>query len=370
MKKKGKNPISGVKVMKKDKQRGGLAALNISNINKHRTPKIFIGLSKQYLRKQNESVEDLMDYIKNILIEHNKEESYLLIKDLLKNNNRVSRYSIKENRIFLSAWVQGPPTYDLYQKNEFQQEKSFDTIEDLEEDDSVVLETYNIDIEEKASLSLLTLDLDFSSENITYSLHHNGIVISIHAIARLIQRMGYQSQHIDIKKEIDQIIPWASIKTSLVANGLPYMRQLLTPSENGVWCGSLCIIPDRARENSLSPVYFVKTFLSKGLMTDNQLERLKDLCQCDDILTPELYLEVDVFLETLKPPSENVALPGLIKILDAKDDFYSKDKLIDRVEETLNTLNIDYNKVMSGGITKQIFLDKFSEYRMVEKSHI
>lgn len=336
--------ISGVKINKKAKQKGGLAAFDHSRrFPTNKTPKIYIGLSKQYLRLQNQYVESTIEEV----VELAKTDEFIKnISAHVKQKMCVTSLSETEDRISFSAWVQGPPSFSLFN------------------------EDYNLDTEEKTALSLLTMTVKSNDGKPEYAIYHNGVVISIHAIARLIQRMGYESEHISIKKEIDQIIPWATIKSSLMDNGIKYMKQLVSPSNHGMWFGSMALIPDRKREMKPSAVYFVRTFVSESILEENQVERLntmRDLGITDD---EDLKNSINEYLVTKKTPDDEVAISGLIQVMEAKDDFYSEDKFMERVLHTIE--ESDYQKTSQIDDSDFSPIEKFEmfEYRPVERANI
>ena len=336
--------ISGVKINKKAKQKGGLAAFDYSRrFPSNKTPKIYIGLSKQYLRLQNEYVEDT---IKDVVEISNKKDFIENITSYLSHRKCISFWFQEEGRVSFSAWVQGPPSYSLYSDN------------------------YDIDNEEKTALSLVTMTIEDRDGQAYYEIHHNGVVISIHGIARLIQRMGYESEHLSIKREIDQIIPWATLKSSLIANGLKHMKQLLTPSNHGMWFGSLALVPDRNREGKPSFVYFVRTFVSEGILEDNQIERLETIREEDTTQGEVINQATREFLIRGITPVDEVALPSLIQIMEAKDDFFSEDKFIDRVMDTLDKQEYAKPEVIDVNEFKHISEYREYEYRPVERANI
>ena len=306
------------KKIKKNKfQKGGIYNLYASdsfpaskeNIKKYSHDES-IEISKKFVDKENGVMQLLIDNLYQIFISNKSNNiKYKKIKKIVSKNNTLLSY-FNDNEITITSWIKGPPLLN-------------------------VGENYNIENEESYSLCLCTLNIIFDNESIKYSIHQNGVVVSLHAIARFIERYDSKIKDSIIRDELFKLIPYI-----IISNKYYYLKKeniSKTPyiSDNGVWLGSTIFSKDISQNYNI-PVSFIRTFISKDIMSKDQLiffnnNIIKDYSLDDKNIT--------VFLKTMNSNNIN-NYDSFMEVIDySKFIFMSDDKFIERVSPNKINLN-------------------------------
>ena len=298
--------------VKKKYQSGGVRALSsYSSKSSGATPKVFIGLAKKYMRNQDlysiNTLNDVRRYLNSD--DENRHAVFHKAKNYLKNRKAISKLKINKNTVYFSYWVKGPPMLVLTDN-----ESDFKI---SEEETSIILKTVQLSLNKYGEFSIKEKE--------------TGIVVSIHAVARIIQRLGYNACHTQIKEELDHLIMWYShIYYASIEGETPFMDGVSVVSENGVFSGTYVLLRNSA-SNLFQPIYFVRTFLSEGIMTEEQKYVFNYIKNSEIMKGQEKY--IDNIQEGFDVDSETI-LRDLKTLFELKKYFYSKDKLIERFSDS------------------------------------
>ena len=269
-----------------------------------------IEISKKFVDKENGVMQLLIDNLYKIFISNKSNNiKYKKIKKIVSKNNTLLSY-FNDNEITITSWIKGPPLLN-------------------------VGKNYSIENEESYSLCLCTFNIIFDNENIKYSIHQNGVIVSLHAIARFIERYGSKIKDSVIRDELFKLIPYV-----IISNKYSYTKKeniSKTPfiSENGIWLGSTIFSKDISQNYNI-PVSFIRTFISKDIMSKDQLIFLNNNIIKDYSSNNK---SICLFLKTMNSNNVN-NYDSFMEVMDySKFIFTSDDKFIERVSPNKKSLN-------------------------------
>lgn len=314
------------KIKKQNLQKGGIynlyatdAILTSKENYKRYSHDESIEISKNFVDKENGVMLLIIDNIYKIFISNKSiDVKYKKIKKIIDKHNSLLT-SFEDNQITITSWVKGPPM--LY-----------------------VGSNYDINHEESYSLSLCTFNICFNENNICYSIHQNGIVVSLHAIARFIERYEGKIKDSIIRNELFSLIPYAIISNKYVQIEQNNVTKTPFISNNGAWLGTTVLSRDTFQKYNI-PVSFIRTFISKSIMSKDQL-----LFLSNNLIKENLIYNKNIFTFLKNMDTKNINdFDYMLDIMNySKFIFTSDDKFIERVSPDIelfkekNDINIKY----------------------------
>lgn len=314
------------KIKKQNLQKGGIynlyatdAVLTSKENYKKYSHDESIEISKKFVDKENGVMSLIIDNIYKIFLSSKSIDiKYKKIKKIIEKHSSLL-ISFDENEITITSWVKGPPM--LY-----------------------VGENYDIKHEESYSLCLCTFNIIFSENNIYHSIHQNGVVVSLHAIARFIERYDGKIKDSIIRNELFNLIPYVILSNKYVQIKQENVAKTPFVSNNGIWLGTTIMSKDMC-QNYNFPVSFIRTFISKSIMSKDQLLFLSNNLIKDNFTNNKNIFQ---FLKNMNT-KDIYDFDNILNIVDySKFIFTSDDKFIERVFpdpklfKNKNDLNIKY----------------------------
>ena len=305
--KKIKNKKVSKITIKKRNQTGGVMALDPkdSSINNRILPKIYIALANKYIEHQDIFSKNTLIQVKSI-IERSDKKSVLKnrINTFLKNRQAISLYSEDEyGNIYFSQWAKGAPHFTPKGNN------------------------YKIE-EESTSLYLSTFKIDFSEDTLTIKEKENGVIVNVHTIARILQRLGYTANHITIREQIDQIICWYDSMYQLALNGnISSLSGVSIKTNSGIISGTYVLFKNEISVK-YTPVFLARTFISEDIMNSSQSFAYNNIVFEKENRTEDAIrlLHLGIMRD------ETEAFHDIKKIIELKEFFYSTDNLYQRID--------------------------------------
>jgi hypothetical protein len=312
--KKPKNNISKVTVKKK--QSGGVVALDQSRgLSSHKVlPKIYISLSNKYIDYQVLFSRNTITHIKGII---NKSDNDPVTRNrlntLLMNRKAISLHSQDEKGdIYFSQWMKGPPHFMPSGSD------------------------YNIE-EESTSLFLTTFKIEFGNGIPSIKQKENGVIVNVHTVARILQRLGYSANHVEIRKQIDQAIFWYDSIYQLALNGeASSFSGISIKTESGVISGTYVLLKNEISQE-YTPVFLARTFISTDIMNQNQFFVYK----YTDFEKDNKENEAKELLHLGEIKDEAEGIYDIKKIIELKNVFYSNDNLYERIDASDKNAIVD-----------------------------
>lgn len=314
------------KIKKQKFQKGGiynLYATDFESASKDMSKKYShdesIEISKNFVDKENGVMLLIIDNIYKIFVSSKSiDVKYKKIKKIIDKHNSLLS-SFDDNQITITSWVKGPPM--LYVGN-----------------------NYDINHEESYSISLCTFNICFNESNIYHSIHQNGIVVSLHAIARFIERYEGKIKDSIIRNELFSLIPYAIVSNKYVQSEQSNVTKTPFISNNGVWLGTTILSKDTFQKYNI-PVSFIRTFISKNIMSKDQLLFLSNNLIKENFMYNK---KIFTFLKNMNTININ-DFDYMLDIMNySKFIFTSDDKFIERVSPDIklfkekNDMNIKY----------------------------
>lgn len=305
MKKPKNNNISKVSVKKK--QSGGVVAIDQESLSSNHKvlPKIYIALSNKYIEHQNLFSRNTITHIKGIIDKNNDiSVTKNRINTLLLNRKAISFHSQDEDgNIYFSQWIKGPPHF-------------------MPSGDDYKIE------EETTSLFLETVKIDFNSGTPEIKQKENGVIVNVHTIARILQRLGYSANHVDIRSKIDQAVLWYDSIYQLALNGeVSSFSGISVKTDSGIISGTYVLFRNEISQK-YTPVFLARTFISTDIMNHNQMFVYKHTEFEKD--RKEKEAKELIHLGKIKDESEGVH--DIKRIMELKNVFYSNDNLYERID--------------------------------------
>jgi hypothetical protein len=182
--------------------------------------------------------------------------------------------------------------------------------------------------EETTSLFLETVKIDFNSGTPEIKQKENGVIVNVHTIARILQRLGYSANHVDIKSKIDQAVLWYDSIYQLALNGeVSSFSGISVKTDSGIISGTYVLFRNEISQK-YTPVFLARTFISTDIMNHNQMFVYKHTEFEKD--RKEKEAKELIHLGKIKDESEGVH--DIKRIMELKNVFYSNDNLYERID--------------------------------------
>lgn len=327
MKKPKNNNISKITVKKK--QSGGVVALDQNKISSNHKilPKVYIALSNKYIEHQDLFSRNTITHIQGILDKNNDEfVTKNRINTLLANRKAISFHSQdKKGDIYFSQWSKGPPHFM----------PSGDDYKIEEEANSLFLESFKIEFNDGAA---------------KIKRKEDGVIVNVHTIARILQRLGYSVNHVDIRGQIDQIVLWYdSIYQFALRGEVSSFSGISIKTDSGVISGTYVLFKNEISQRH-TPVFLARTFISTDIMNNNQMFVYKHT----EFEKEKKEEEAKALIHLGKIKDESGGLDDIKRIMELKNVFYSNDNLYERIDSSDKNSIID--KATKDDIVNSLYL--------------
>lgn len=318
--------------------------------NFHKPPKLCIGLARRFVREHNQAIEKMLTDVQQHLKKCARHSTNKLIKSVaekIRDSGVAERVWVVPPRqgqvaeVSAAYWLKGPPPYEL---------PSADI--DLEE-------------QEESCMTLWVVGLGVSRRGIGLLRHCTGIMVSLHAMARMIQRLGTDQgdDHRLLRQQLEPLITWSSLYSAMPIGGKEAVGQMVVPSDSGAWLGTSCLAKDKEREGRAAPAFFIRTFLGDRILHDNQKDRHQGLLSSMDSIGKYRYQMEWDYLRMGKPPAIDKVDAPISEAISSKIDFFSRDRFVARMEESdFNAFQSELVSLSQGVDDMEWYLRGFQQF--------